>query len=202
MTSEMIATAQQRLVGRFGTLAERRTPLQPPQPADLIQRVVAAAASGEPVADITDLTAALELVAADQWAAESRELNLITLLRKRGVSWRSIAWHRGFDSAQAAQQRCQRLARTPDTLIYAFRVAGEEGEQWHGQAGALPSGEYETGLIEFNPARPGPFTGRALEVRYGPVDDEFMPPYLRAYALVNNRRVAATAAVQQILFGG
>jgi hypothetical protein len=95
-----------------------------------------------------------------------------------------------------------RLARTPDTLIYAFRVAGEKGEQWHGQAGALPSGEYETGLIEFNPAWPGPFTGQALEVRYGPVDDEFMPPYLRAYALVNNRRVAATAAVQQILFGG
>jgi hypothetical protein len=45
-------------------------------------------------------------------------------------------------------------------------------------------------------------SGRKLELRYGPVDAEPMPPHLRAYALVNGRRIAPTAVVQKELFGG
>jgi hypothetical protein len=202
LTSQMVAEAQQRLIDRFGTATERRNRLHPPQPGDLIRRVVSAAASPKPTADGTDLRSAMALVAADRWATDSRELNLITLARQSGLSWREIAWHLGLDSAQSAQQRHQRLARTPDTVIYAFRLADEKGAPWHGNPGALPGGKYETGTIDFNPARPGPFSGRTLEVRYGPVDADYKPSYLRAYALVNNRRIAATADVQEELFGG
>ena len=49
---------------------------------------------------------------------------------------------------------------------------------------------------------PRPLSGRKLELRYGSVDAEVMPSYLRAYALVNGRRIAPTAAVQLELFGG
>jgi hypothetical protein len=35
-----------------------------------------------------------------------------------------------------------------------------------------------------------------FEVRYGPADTCIMDPHLRAYALVNGRRIATTAAVQ------
>jgi hypothetical protein len=66
----------------------------------------------------------------------------------------------------------------------------------------LPSGEYETGTIYFNPAQSRPFSGHLLELRYDPVDEECEPSYLRAYGAVNNRRVAATSAVQKELFGG
>lgn len=60
-----------------------------------------------------------------QQAADSREVNVIELLRRRGVSWRGIAWRRGLGSAQRAQQRFQQLARRPTILIDAFRVVGE-----------------------------------------------------------------------------
>jgi hypothetical protein len=43
---------------------------------------------------------------------------------------------------------------------------------------------------------------RTLELRYGPADIPVMEPYLRAYALVNGRRIAVTEAVQIELFGG
>jgi len=55
----MTATAQKRLIDRFGTAAERRNRLQPPQPGDLIHRVVSAAASPKPAADATDLRSAM-----------------------------------------------------------------------------------------------------------------------------------------------
>ncbi len=58
-----------------------------------------------------------------------------------------------------------------------------------------------TGRIDFNPAIPRPYSGRTLELRYGPVEAEVAPAYLRAYVLVNGRRIPATAAVQQKLFG-
>jgi hypothetical protein len=132
----------------------------------------------------------------------SRELNVMELLRQRGVSWREIAWHRGLDSAQRAQQRFQRLSRRPAILIYAFRIADEPDVPWHGNVDALAPDEYETGLIDFNPARPGPYSGKTLEVRYGDVGDDGMEPYLRGFAMVNNRRIGTRADVQQELFGG
>ena len=58
-----------------------------------------------------------------------------------------------------------------------------------------------TGRIDFNPAVPRPYSGRTLELRYGLVEAEVAPSYLRAYAHVNGRRIPATAAVQRELFG-
>lgn len=194
--TQQVARAVDRLFTRYCTDEEREQP--PPTAAILICRVITAAASRKPSADTADLRAALALVAADQWATESRELNLIILARKQGMSWRDIAWSLDLDSPQAAEKRFQRLSRPPESLIYAFRVA--DGEPWHGRPQALPTGIHETGFIDFNPARPGPFRGCTLEVRYGPTDEECMPGPMRAYAQVNNRRIALTARVQNILF--
>lgn len=63
-------------------------------------------------------------------------------------------------------------------------------------AGSIPA------MLDFNPNVPRSFRGRTLEARYGTVDAEVMPSYLRAYALVSGRRLATTAAVQVELFGG
>ena len=49
---------------------------------------------------------------------------------------------------------------------------------------------------------PRPYNGRRLELLYGPAGIEVMEPHLRAYALVNGRRIAVTKAVQIELFGG
>ena len=198
----MITLAHRRLIDRFGTAEERRNPGAPPSAGTLIQRVLKAAPFPEPAVEDADLRAAVALLAIDRWEAESREADLIALARRRGLSWREIAVHLGLDSGQAAQQRAQRLTRPPATLIYAFRAADEEGSPWHGDPDALPPGDYETGTIFVSPARPGLFSGRLLELRYGPVDDQCEPSYLRAYATVNNHRVAATTAVQKELFGG
>jgi hypothetical protein len=155
-----------------------------------------------PSAGTSDLRAALELAGLDQRNAETREIDVVARLRERGVSWKDIAHHRGLQSAQAAKQRYERLGRQPEVVIYAFRAADEDGAPWHGAPDALPAGRYETGTIDFNPAVQRPYSGRTLELRYGPVELPVMEPYLRAYALVNGRRVPATGAVQIELFGG
>lgn len=205
ITEQRITAAYHRLLDRFGSPDEknalsRNAPLERPTEADLMNRALDDASSSS--AGTTDLRAALELAGLDQRNAETREINVIARLRERGVSWREIAHHRGLQSAQAAQQRYERLARQPDAVIYAFRAADEGGAPWHGAPDALPAGQYETGTIDFNPASQRPYSGRTLELRYGPVDFPVMEPHMRAYALVNGRRVAATADVQIELFGG
>lgn len=89
---------------------------------------------------------------------------MIAHLRERGVPWREIAHHRGLQSAQAAQQRYERLTRPPEAVIYAFRAADEPGAPWHGTPDALTAGQYQTGTIDFNPAAPRPYSGRMLEL--------------------------------------
>jgi len=205
ITQQRIATAYQRLLDRFGTSGEKNgldqgAPLGSPTEADLMNRAINDATN--PDAGTTDLRAALELAGLDQRNAETREINVVARLRERGVSWKEIAHHRGLQSAQAAKQRYERLARQPEAVIYAFRVADESHASWQGVPDALPAGQYETGTIDFNPAAQRPHSGRTLELRYGPADLPVMEPHLRAYALVNGRRVAATAAVQIELFGG
>jgi hypothetical protein len=195
--TQQVARANERLVSRYGNEEERKQHW--PDPAVLIRRVLVAAAKPKPTADIADLRAALALVAADRWATETRELDLINLARARGMSWRDIAWSLDLDSSQAAEKRFQRLTRPPEAMIYAFRI-NEPGEPWHGNPDALRTG-YETGFIEFNPARPGPFRGHTLEVKYGSAEEELMPGPMRAYAQVNNRRIPVTARVQMMLFG-
>jgi hypothetical protein len=203
--SDMITRAFHRLLERLGTdkertALERNEPLQLPSEADLMRRAADEAAR-DPSAGTTNLRAALELAALDQRLAETREINLVTLLRQRGVPWREIAQHRGLQSAQAAQQRYRRLTEPPEDMIYAFRAADEKDAPWHGDHDALPDGQFRTGRIDFNPAMPRPYSGRTLELRYGPVEAEAAPAYLRAYAHVNGRRIPATAALQQELFG-
>ena len=205
ITQQRITAAYQRLLDRFGapgekTAPRRGAPLRLPTEADLMNRAIDDA--GNPSAGTTDLRAALELAGVDQRNAETREINVVAHLRERGVSWREIAHHRGLQSAQAAKQRYERLARQPEIEIYAFRAADETGAPWHGAPDALPDGQYETGTIDFNPAAPRPYSGRTLELRYGPAEFPVMEPHLRAYALVNGRRIAATADVQTELFGG
>ncbi|MGA9830000.1 MAG: hypothetical protein WBQ71_02670 [Trebonia sp.] len=205
ITQQRITAAYQRLLDRFGAPGEktaplRGAPLRLPTEADLMNRAIDDA--GDSSAGTTDLRAALELAGVDQRNAETREINVVAHLRERGVSWREIAHHRGLQSAQAAKQRYERLARQPEIVIYAFRAADETGAPWHGAPDALPDGQYETGTIDFNPAAPRPYSGRTLELRYGPAEFPVMDPHLRAYALVNSRRVAATADVQTELFGG
>jgi hypothetical protein len=205
ITQQRLTAAYQRLIDRFGTAGEKSAlnhgaPLERPAEADLINRAIDDAKN--PCAGTTDLRAALELVGLDQRNAETREINVIARLRERGVSWREIAHHRGLQTAQAAQQRYERLTRPPEAVIYAFRAADEPGAPWHGAPDALPAGQYQTGTIDFNPAAPRPYSGRTLELRYGSASIPVMEPHLRAYALVNGRRVATTAAVQIELFGG
>jgi hypothetical protein len=204
ITQQRITAAYQRLLDRFGTPGEKNAlnhgaPLGRPTEADLITRAVDDTKNA--FAGTTDLRAALELVGLDQRNAETREINVIARLRERGVSWREIAHHRGLRSAQAAQQRFERLTRPPEAVIYAFRAADEPSAPWHGAPDALPAGQYHTATIDFNPAAPRPYSGHALELRYGSAGIPVMEPHLRAYALVNGRRVAPTAAVQIELFG-
>ena len=205
ITQQRIMAAYQRLLDRFGTSSEKSAlsrggPLERPTEADLISRAIDDAK--DPSTGTTDLRAALELAGLDQRNAETREINVVARLRERRVSWREIAHHRGLQSAQAAKQRFERLTRPPEAVIYAFRAADEPGAPWHGAPGALPDGQYETGMIDFNPAAQRPYSGHRLDVRYGPADIPVMEPHLRAYALVNGRRVAPTATVQIELFGG
>jgi hypothetical protein len=197
---ELINQAVQRLVDRHGTEENKREPHKAVL-AELITKTVQAAVQDDSGDAMEDLRAALLLVAPDQQAADSREVNVTELLRRRGVSWREIAWRRGLGSAQRAQQRFQHLTRGPTVLIYAFRVAGEEAGPWRGEFDVLPEGGYETGVINFIQERTGPYSGRTLEVRYGDVGDDGMEPYLRAYAMVNYRRIGLRADVQHELFG-
>lgn len=176
-------------IGRREWWSTRRTP-------------VLSLESDESSAGTAELRAALELAGLDQRHAETWEINVVARLRERGVSWREIAHHRGLHSAQAAQQRYDKLTRPPEVVIYAFRVADDPGAPWHGEPEALPPGRYETGRIDFNPAAERPLSGRTLELRYGPVGIPPMEPHLRAYAQVNGRRIAPTGAVQVELFGG
>lgn len=197
---EMINQALQRLIDRHGTEQDRQNP-QRAVLAELITSTLSATVEDDSPDALEDLRAALLLVAPDQQAADSREVNVTGLLRRRGVSWREIAWRRGLGSAQRAQQRFQHLTRRASFLIYAFRIAGLDTEPWHGEFDALPKGSYETGVINFMPERTGPYSGRTLEVRYGDIGDDGMEPYLRAYAMVNYRRIGLRADIQHELFG-
>jgi hypothetical protein len=205
MRSTQITNAYNRLLSSLGSKEEknaldRHAPLERPSEAVLISRAIDQAA--RPEVGTAELRAALELVALDQRHAETREINVVARLRERNVPWSEIAYHRGLRSAQAAKQRYDRMTRSPEVLIYAFRVADESDASWHGDPDALSDGEYQTGVIEFNPAAPRPLSGRPLEVRYGPVDAEVMEPHLRGYTRLNGRSLAATASVQLELFGG
>jgi len=231
LTREMITSAYHRLLDDLGTsreksAIERHEPFQLPSEATLMNRAIEQAAK-DPAVGASHLRAALELAAQDQSLAEGREVNVITLLRNMGVSWREIAYHRGLESGQAARQRFERLTnrsappvsitdgnwqpgaygpttmRLMDLMVYAFRIADEKNADWYGDPELLPAGAYSVSRIDFAPGTPRPpFSGRSLEFRYGVVEADVLPGYLRAYPLIDGRRIAMTADAQLALFGG
>jgi len=204
ITKEQLVAATQRLIARFGTPEETKRSHEdgvPPRDSDLIDRVITAGASTNQAADPSDIKAALTLLPANQWAADNREFNLLTVARNHGLSWREIANRIGMASPQAAQQRYLRLAEQPPR-IYAFRVADEGEAPWHGDPDCLPDGNYETAVFDFDPAPyvNSQFAGKTLEVRHGRVPDDDMPDYLRGFPMVDGRRIGTTDAVQRELF--
>lgn len=200
ITNESVTRAYSRLLDRFGTREQKTDPARRPSETALITSAINEA-TNSPDGDTTGLRAALELTAKDQQHAQDREANVVALLRQRGVPWHEIAFHRGLGSAQAAEQRYRRIGMPPQTMIYAFRAAGDPDEAWHGDPDALPAGQFDTGYIDFAPGIPRPYSGHRLEIRYGPVDLDVEPGYLRAYTRVNGRQVATAREVQHELFG-
>ncbi|WBB69619.1 DNA-binding protein [Micromonospora sp. WMMD812] len=65
--------------------------------------------AGEDPVDGADLTAALTLVPHVRAELDALEAGLLTLARSRGLTWQAIAFGLGLGSAQAAQQRFDRL---------------------------------------------------------------------------------------------
>jgi len=90
---------------------------QPPSASDLIQHVLWRSNGtdrGEPV-DGLDVRAALTLVSAARAEMDGLETALLFLARAEGLTWPQIAQSLGLRSAQAAQQRLDRLSGRPET---------------------------------------------------------------------------------------
>jgi hypothetical protein len=88
---------------------------QPPSAADLIQHVLWRAngsGRGAPV-EALDLRAGLALVSAARAELDGLETALLFLARAEGLTWPQISRHLGLRSAQAAQQRLDRLTARP-----------------------------------------------------------------------------------------
>ncbi|MCT9869661.1 hypothetical protein [Paenarthrobacter aurescens] len=85
---------------------------QPPSAMDLIQHVLwrSRGQGGPPPPDALDLRAALTLVSAARAEMDAVETALLFLARSEGLTWPHIAESLGLRSAQAAQQRLDRLA--------------------------------------------------------------------------------------------
>lgn len=88
---------------------------QPPTAMDLIQHVLwrSRGQDNAPAPDTLDLRAALTLVSAARAEMDAVETALLFLARAEGLTWPHIAESLGLRSAQAAQQRLDRLADRP-----------------------------------------------------------------------------------------
>lgn len=90
------------------------------QPAEAVRLVevlaggTATYAADEDRIDSEDLAAALTLVPHVRAELDETELGLLTMARGRGLTWLQIAEALGLGSAQAAQQRHDRLAARLD----------------------------------------------------------------------------------------
>ena len=92
---------------------------QPPSASDLLQHVLWRASgtgSGEAV-DSLDLRAGLTLISAARAEMDGMETALLFLARAEGLTWAQIAQSLGLRSAQAAQQRLDRLSARPETGV-------------------------------------------------------------------------------------
>jgi hypothetical protein len=77
---------------------------------ELLSAGTATYAAGEDVVDAEDLTAALTLMPHVRAELDETELGLLVMSRGHGLTWVQIAEALGLGSAQAAQQRHDRLA--------------------------------------------------------------------------------------------
>ena len=92
---------------------------QPPSAGDLVRHVLWRAngsGSGEPV-DALDVRAGLALISAARDEMDGLESALLFLARAEGLTWQQIAQSLGLRSAQAAQQRLDRLSGRPETGV-------------------------------------------------------------------------------------
>ena len=92
---------------------------QPPSAADLLQHVLWRAngpGRGEAV-DALDVRAGLALISAARAEMDGLETALLFLARTEGLTWAQIAQSLGLRSAQAAQQRLDRLSGKPETGV-------------------------------------------------------------------------------------
>ena len=111
-------TALAHLADRHaGTPARRHRHLHPdmPSPHEVVQLTASLAGGtvqpdpGEAELDAADLVAALTLVPQARADLDSAEFALLTAARARGMTWQDIAFGLGLGTAQAAQQRADRL---------------------------------------------------------------------------------------------
>ncbi|MGK3956221.1 hypothetical protein ACLKOZ_08490 [Arthrobacter sp. R4] len=88
---------------------------QPPSASDLLHHILWRAngkGRGAPV-DAVDLRAGLALISAARAETDGLETALLFLARAEGLTWPQISQSLGLRSAQAAQQRLDRLAGRP-----------------------------------------------------------------------------------------
>jgi hypothetical protein len=64
---------------------------------------------GEEAVDTADLTAALTLMPSARAELDQLEASLLAIARGQGMTWQELAFGLGLGSAQAAQQRYERL---------------------------------------------------------------------------------------------
>ena len=89
------------------------TTLLPHEAVRLVELLAAGTAryaEGEPRVDGDDLLAALTLLPQVRAELDETELGLLAMARGRGLTWAEVAEGLGLRSAQAAQQRHERLA--------------------------------------------------------------------------------------------
>ena len=122
--AERETRAVRLLMDRGGSDLSHRpwlAPGQPPSSTDLIQHVLWRSRGSSQGTDpnpapveAADLRAALALVAAARGEMDAVETALLFLARAEGLTWPQIAESLGLRSAQAAQQRLDRLADRPN----------------------------------------------------------------------------------------
>ncbi|XAS72215.1 hypothetical protein VUN82_24610 [Micrococcaceae bacterium Sec5.1] len=122
--AERETSAVRLLMDRGGSNLSRRpwlAPSQPPAAMDLIQHVLWRSRGSDQGADAnlapveaSDLRGALALVAAARGEMDAVETALLFLARAEGLTWPQIAESLGLRSAQAAQQRLDRLSDRPN----------------------------------------------------------------------------------------
>ena len=88
---------------------------QPPSASDLIRHVLwrANGSGHEAPADALDVQAGLALISAARAEMDGLETALLFLAREAGLTWPQISHSLGLRSAQAAQQRLDRLSGRP-----------------------------------------------------------------------------------------